>query len=145
MPCVWALTQEEVNQIIMELKNRKSKDIYGMTAEIIKSAKDELCQPLTKLINDCIEEGYFPEQLKIRKVVPIHKNGGVNDCKNYRPISVLPVLSKIFEKVIALRLAEYLERNRYLTKSQHGFRRNRSTTTAMVEVINTRLGTKETK
>lgn len=125
----------EIDDIISRLKNKPSRDIYGMNASIIKAAKNDLSQPLERLINVCIKEGYFPDQLKIGRVVPVHKKGDMNDCRNYRPISVLPIISKIFEQVIANRLAEYLENKNYLVREQHGYRKNKSTMTAMVGVL----------
>ena len=60
--------------------------------------KDHIVLPITALINHCIGQGIFPDKLKIASVIPLHKGGDINDPHNYRPISILPTLSKVFEK-----------------------------------------------
>ena len=74
--------------------------------------------------------------MKIAKVIPIFKSGSTNDINNYRPISILPVISKIVEKAITKRLVEFLENNKLLSDSQHGFRKNFSTETALHQFVN---------
>jgi hypothetical protein len=66
--------------------------------DIIKAVKDTIISPLTKLIN-CIKKSCFPDCLKYTGVIPVHKKGNLNDIQSYRPISLTPVFSKIFEKV----------------------------------------------
>ena len=69
-----------------------------------------------------LESGIFPDKLKIAKVIPVHKKGDARDVSNYRPISLLPVFSKLLEKLMYNRLPEFIERNEVLTEAQHGFR-----------------------
>ena len=80
--------------------------------------------------------GQFPDPLKVAKVSPVYKKGDREQPGNYRPISVLPVLSKIFEKLVNNRLIEYLEKNDILYKHQYGFREGRSTKLAVTNLIN---------
>ena len=75
--------------------------------------------------NKCISEGVFPKSMKIAKVVPIFKDGEKNITSNYRPISILGNLSKIFEKVIHKRLMNYLEKFSILSENQYGFRKKK--------------------
>ena len=74
----------------------------------------------------------FPCQRKIAKVTPLFKSGNKEECNNYRPISVLPLLSKILEKHVFLHFYKYLQHHRFLPDSQFGFRRNQSCQTALI-------------
>ena len=85
------------------------------------------------IINDSISQGIFPDILKRACVTPVFKSGCRADMKNYRPISVLPLLSKVFERCIHCRLLDYLSNKNILNRSQFGFQRNRSTTDALVD------------
>ena len=76
---------------------------------------------------------FFPSEWKIARVVPLHKKGSRSDLDNYRPISILPVISKIFEKILYEQLYEYFTTNNLLSEQQFGFRRFHSTTTALLD------------
>lgn len=115
-----------VRDIIDGLKNKKGRDEFGMSVQLIKSVKHIILAPLTKLINLCIDESIFPSILKHAIVVPIYKKGNNHLPENYRPISLLPIISKIFEKCMVVQLASYFERLRLFSNSQWGFRRGRS-------------------
>ena len=82
---------------------------------------------LTKLCNYCIKEGTFPDILKIAKVKPIYKKGPKDICENYRPLPLLSIFSKIFEKCIHHTLTQYLEKKKLLNVNQYGFKPNFST------------------
>ena len=88
------------------------------------------------IINSSFEQGVFPSQLKIAKVVPIHKSGPKNDAANYRPISLLPAFSKIFEKLMHQRVYNFLEINSSLNDLQFGFRSGRSCEHALLVAQN---------
>ena len=85
--------------------------------------------------NNLITTGIFPNQLTIAKVVPIFKKNVPTDVKNYRPISVLPTISKIFENVMQTQLMEYFTSHNLLASQQYGFRSNRSTELATLELM----------
>nr|CAI5870105.1 unnamed protein product [Callosobruchus analis] len=121
------VTYNEVRDIIDSLKNKNSRDIYGFNIKLVKTIKNIILIPLTNLINLCLKEGIFPQVLKIALVKPIHKKGDQSLPDNYRPISLLPVISKIVEKCMAMKIAVYFESNNLFTDSQFGFRKNRST------------------
>ena len=87
------------------------------------------------MINISVQTGVVPHQLKIAKVRPIFKAGNKEEFLNYRPVSVLPIVSKIYEKIVYKRLIDYLEWNSVLTEHQYGFRKNRSTTMALHVLI----------
>lgn len=126
------VTYVEVRDIVNSLRNSQSKDIYGLNITLIKTIKDLIIIPLTKLINECLNAGIFPDALKIASVVPIFKKGEVDDVSNYRPISLLPIISKILEKVIKNQIVEYLESYNLFNKTQFGFRTKLSTTDAIL-------------
>ena len=89
---------------------------------------------ITHLINLSISSQRFPESWKVSKVVPLHKKGEAIFPKNYRPVSLLPVLSKVLERVIFEQMISYLEHNQLLHPSHHGFRTGHSTVTALIEM-----------
>lgn len=120
-----------VRDIISHLKNSPSLDFYGLNARIMKTLKHIIVFPLTNLINQCIGANTFPDCLKIARVVPVFKKGCCDDVGNYRPISVVPILGKIFETVLKQQLTEHLEGSGLLNTAQFGFRSNMSTTTAI--------------
>ena len=90
-----------------------------------------LATPLVTIINLSINTGVFPSQWKEAIVIPQHKKGDAKDMKNYRPVSCLAAASKVLEKVICEQLTRYTEVNGILPNSQHGFRKGRSTMTAL--------------
>ena len=85
---------------------------------------------ITNIINRSLTTGVFPDNLKRARVTPIPKEGDKCNLSNYRPISVLPVFGKVFEKVAYTQLYDYLENNSILHKQQYGFRAKKSTTQA---------------
>lgn len=129
------VTTMETTDIIRKLKNKTTKDIYDLTPMILKQIEEQISTTLTYTINKAIKEGIFPNELKLAKIIPIFKKGDVDECSNYRPISILPVISKVFEKVFNEKITNYLENNLIITKDQHGYRKNRSTITAIAGLV----------
>ena len=124
------VTDEEVCTIIKELKNKNSIGFDGIDVKILKHSAEIICKYLCIGLNKCISEGIFPRIMKIAKVIPIHKEGKKASPSNYRPISILVNLSKIFEKVNQKRLIRYLEKFSLLTENQFGFRKKKDTVQA---------------
>lgn len=129
------VTYVEVRDAINNLKNKTSKDIYDMNIMLIKSLKDILIIPITKLINLSIKEGIYPSCLKISKVIPVFKKGEINDMDNYRPITLIPVVSKIYEYLLKAQLYDYFEKNCLFMDNQYGFRAKKSTTLAILDLL----------
>lgn len=125
----------EITKIIKSLKNSSSSGWDGISSIYLKRFVNYLAVPITHLCNLSINSGLFPRLLKESIVVPIHKQGDVNNISNYRPISLLPTLAKILEKVINYRLVHYLESNNLLSENQYGFRRNKSTSEAIDTLV----------
>ena len=119
------VTTGEVSNIISELKNSKSSS-DGISTYLLKKAKHVLCSPLTELINWSLSRGEFPDLLKIAHVTPIFKSGDRCEPNNYRPISVLPVVSKVLEKCMYRRVVKFLEKYKLLSHQQYGFTRGKS-------------------
>ena len=91
--------------------------------------------PLTYLINYSIRQGIIPEELKIAKIKEIFKSDNEQFTNNYRPISVLPIFSEIYEKVMAIFFTNFLDSNDLLYNTQFGFRHNHSTSHAIITLI----------
>ena len=106
-----------------------------MPASILKQCIDIYIDPLTYLINLSINQGIFPSELKIAKVIPIYKSDDKQLIRNYRPISVLPFFSKMFAKIISNHLLNFIESNNILHDNQFGFRKNHSTTHAIITLV----------
>lgn len=127
--------EEDVIKYIAKLKNKISFGLDEVQVAAVKHNAHLLCKPLCKIINMCFEQGQFPSNLKDAKVIPIYKKGDANNMKNYRPISLLSVFSKIFELILNDRLLSYFHTKQYFVKNQHGFRKNKSTTTAIYQLV----------
>jgi retron-type reverse transcriptase len=100
----------------------------------IKSAMLPISNALASIINKSIETCSFPSGWKVAKVLPIFKKGDHKDPTNYRPISILPTLSKIVERAVYIQVMEFLNKRKVLNPHQHGFRKNHSTCTALSEI-----------
>lgn len=112
-----------------------SSSIDDISPIVIKHSVSFLLVPLTHIFNLSLKTGIFPEEMKKAKVIPFHKSGDRTNINNYRPISILPAFSKILEKIIARRLVNYLEKYNFLSSSQHGYRSNHSTESALLQFV----------
>ena len=101
---VTEITPFEFMKIVKSIKNTKSVGLDDITSRVLKLATDVLSIHIAYIINNSITQNIFPEELKHAKVVPVYKKGAVNDPHNDRPISVLPCISKVFEKHICNQL-----------------------------------------
>ena len=126
------ITNVEIIDIISKLDNRKSNDI---SPKLLKALSGSFSNVLSYLLNSCMLSGVFPDELKIAKVIPLYKSGSSNLKSNYRPISILPTLSKIFEKLIHSRIYQFLGENEVIYNYQFGFRQNHSTIHAVQTAI----------
>ncbi len=129
------LTNYDVLLAIEALKPKKSFSEDCISNKLIKCLKYELLTPLKILFEKCLASCTFPEIWKNSKIIPLYKKGPKQDPGNYRPISLLPVISKVFEKCLCKKIYEYFESNKLFSKNQHGFRAGRSTTTALTDFL----------
>lgn len=125
------VTSREIIKLIRRMKNKKSLGPDGISSHLIKQCGIPLAEPLAHLINDSFSSGVFPSELKVARVKPIFKKGDSMEMGNYRPISNLNAFSKIFEMAMNDRITKFFEINNLLAKDQHGFRKGRSTETAI--------------
>lgn len=116
-------TFQEVTTIIMNLKNKKS---VGW---------DSVSTLLAESFNQCILEGYYPKELKVARVVPVFKKGDPMLMDNYRPISILSIINKVFEKLIHKRLMNHLNRINFFYERQYGFRASSNTTGCAIDLM----------
>jgi hypothetical protein len=124
---------QEVLREISNLNTSKSAGSDNIPAKLIKDAKDVVAPFLTIIFNASLKSGIFPDDFKIARVSPIYKSGNKKERGNYRPISVLSIIAKIFEKLVYSQLNKFLTENSILSPCQSGFRKGHSTTTALLE------------
>lgn len=126
------ITAAEIVTVVNTMPCKHSTGCDEVSSFILKQCIEILCVPLEIIFNRALYTATHPDLLKLAKVVPIHKNGDRNLPENYRPISVLSAINTAFEKLIAKRVMNFVERESLLTPSQHGFRSKRSTATAIL-------------
>ena len=124
---------ERVETIISELRS-DAKGSDGLDRRNISLIVPHLIHHITFIINSCISAGKFPSQWKIANVLPIPKNNTPSELSHFRPISLLPVFSKILEKVVYEQLNNYFLQHQIIPSTQSGFRSQHSTTTALLKV-----------
>ncbi|XP_047106244.1 uncharacterized protein LOC124775455 [Schistocerca piceifrons] len=128
-------TDAEVSNLIKQLKIKHSSGLDGVTSHLIKECRECILKPLTHMLNAAIEEGIFPDSLKVSKVKPIFKKGNRDELGNYRPISLISTFAKIYEMIIKNRIVSFITKYSILHSSQHGFREGKSTKTASTDII----------
>ena len=128
-------TPDEILKIINDLDGKKSGDIFNISPDVVKLNGQVNSQILTIIFNKSIQEGCFPTAMKIAKILPLHKGDSALLVGNYRPISLLPIFSKIFERLIYNRLIEFITANNILTELQFGFQSNKSTEQAVASIV----------
>jgi len=133
-----AITVEvsEVMSSIDRLKNNCSSGPDGFPPVMYRRLKQCLSVPLTLMYNQFLSVGYVPLEWRTAHIVPVHKKGTTGDVNNYRPISLTCVSSKILERIVANRILDYLVSNNILHPAQHGFMKQRSTCTNLLESVN---------
>ena len=129
------ISEQFVLKQLQALDITKSTGVDNIGARFLKIGFSAIAKPLTKIFNLSLKQGTFPQTFKIAKITPIHKKGDKNDKHNYRPISILPVLSKIMERHVCTELKLFLEKHRLLHVQQSGFRENHSCETALTVLI----------
>jgi len=129
------VTVEHVKSVISEFPC-KSCNINEIPSFIFKYCSNILAPPIANLFNESIGTGVFPSCLKLARVIPIHKNGDHKSLNNYRPISTLSFLSKIFERLMFKRLQSFISANNIINCNQFGFRQGSSTSDAIAEFLN---------
>ncbi len=126
------ITLDRVLFSLKQLKSGKASGPDKIPTTLVKDASEQIALPLAMIFNASLENGIFPQLWKLARVAPIYKSGARDDGNNYRPISVLGIFSRIFEKITHDQLFEYLDVNNTLTKNRYAFRKFHSTITSMI-------------
>jgi len=129
------VSEQLVLKSIDNLKCKSSSGLDNLSNNLLKHIKFQVIKPLTLIINQCITVGIVPDDMKIAKVLPIYKKGENVMFGNYRPVSLLPSLSKVFERIIHNQLYQYFVDNQLFYHNQYGFRKNHSTELANMDLI----------
>ena len=130
------LSEKDVSKLFDNLKNNVATGIDTLNAKIIKDSKISILNYLTEIINLSFETKIFPDAMKTAIISPIFKEGDPDDITNYRPISILPILSKLLERAAANQIVEFLENNNIISNRQHAYRKSHSTETCLFELLN---------
>ena len=125
-----------VIKLLNGLSNCKATGLDKISGRILKVAANSIAPSLTHIFNHGLISNCFPDEWKMARLVPIHKKGPRDLIENYRPISILPVISKIMERILYEQIYQYLSDNSLLTEYQYGFRTMHSTVSALLDSTN---------
>ena len=129
------ITEQRICKIVDSMQPKTSSGVDYISNMLLKKIVSVLKCQLCTVFNKSIEEGVYPDLMKIAKVIPLYKSGDVTLADNYRPISMLPVISKILERHIYDQIMLHLNVNDILYSRQFGFRKKHSTTDAVVNFV----------
>ena len=125
---------DEFEEAFKNLKRNKAAGFDDLSSNIIIDAYDTLKNNLFRVFNVSVQQGIFSDSLKIAKVTPIFKSGDKDNVSNYRHISILPVFSKVLERIMYNRVYNHLDSEGLLYEKQFGFQRNNSTEHAILQL-----------
>ena len=125
----------EIISVTSKLKSSTSQCFDSISMLTIKSTIQEVATPLAHIVNNSFLSGIVPDDMKIAKIVPIHKSGNTKILNNYRPISILPAFSKLLEKLVCNRLVQFIENKNLLYQHQYGFREKHSTIHPVLQLL----------
>ena len=128
------MSEESMLRSLKMLKSGKAPGPDGVPTNLVKDAAKFIAKPLAMIFNASLAKGIVPDVWKLAKITPIFKTGARNEKNNYRPISVLSVFAKLFEKIVHDQLSDFLLSNRKLTMSQFAYRKLHSTITSLISV-----------
>ena len=129
------VTKNELVKLFKELPNKSSHGHNDLNNILLKELSDGILDPLVTLFNRSLQEGYFPNQMKIAEVVPLYKSKERDQSSNYRPISLLIVISKLLERIVYKRTFQFITETGQLYDSQYGFRKDHSCNDAISELL----------
>ena len=128
------VTIGQVSKILHSMSSSKATGLDEIPAKYLKDGSSVISKLLTHIINLSITTGSIPDDLKMARIVPLYNKNSKTHVGNYRPISVLSVISKVFEKVVFMQLSDYLSENRLLYEFQSGFRSSYSTDPCLIHL-----------
>ena len=127
------IVDKDVETAIKCLNN--SKGVNDISTMVLKEVMSTISDPLSIIFNLCIQQGYFPTELKTGCITPIYKKGDQYNVENYRPVCSLPQFSKIFKKIIFFHMTNFINKNNIITKFQYGFQARKSTEAALMDLV----------
>ncbi len=130
------LTLTELSNIVSSLANKSSSGFDGLSTKNLKLIFPYIASALLKIINKSFISGVFPDILKIARVIPLHKGGDIGNLINFRPISLLSSVSKVFERAMFNKMLSFINKYHILSDSQFGFRKNHNTELAVLHALN---------
>ena len=125
------IDSQRVLEILKTLDIKKAVGIDGLDTKLLKEAAPIVSEQLTRMFNFSLRTGQIPNEWKTAKVTPIHKGGDKQDPNNYRPISIIPIVMKVLERVVHDQLHAHFSDHSLFVKQQSGFRKNHSTNTVL--------------
>ena len=131
----YSASQQEIIDLVNDLRSGTAAGYDTISVSIVKESIGIISEPLTHIINLSIQSGIVPDRMKIARVIPVFKSGDSSLLTNYRPVSVLPVFSKLLEKVVYNRILKYLDKHGILFKNQYGFRKCHSTSFVLLHLF----------
>ena len=132
----WKVTTSQVERVIKKLVNAKATGVHNIPNKILEDSCQTIAPFLSDIFNFSISTNTFPSDLKIGKVSPVHKSGDRDDLNNYRPISVLPTIARVFERLLYNQMYTYLTDNKLFGQQQFEFRSIHSKALALGKSIN---------
>ena len=130
------ISDQEISSLVRQLNPNKAMGSDGISGQMLILCGETVTFPLKLLFQNILDISIYPNSWKLANVTPIFKKGDKKIVSNYRPISLLPVCSKIFEKLVFNHVYDYLKRNNLLTVNQSGFRPGDSTTNQLLFLVN---------
>ena len=129
------VVEHDIIKTVNNFNNKVSLDCRDLNMKLVKSIIHYIVEPFTYICNKSFEDGIFPEEMKLAKVLPLFKSGPRDQFTNYRPVSLLSQFSKILETLYADKLDKFISTFKILNNSQYGFRSNCSTSMALMELL----------
>lgn len=133
------MLEDEVKKEVLSLNNTNSVGCDEICTTVIKTSIDIILSVLTYLINFSFSSATFPDALKVSIIKPLYKKGPKSDINNYRPITLIPIFAKVFEKCVYKRLMAFCDKYEIITNDQYGFRKKKSTSLAICNLLRTTL------
>ena len=131
-----SITIQETIDALNQIKSKKSPGLDGISTRLLKDATNIIAGPLVNIFNVSFQRAIFIDDWKLAKVTPVFKEGNKADCGNYRSISVISVVAKLFEKLVYQQLRSFMTLNNILVEQQSGFRPQHSTETTLLSSTN---------
>ena len=126
--------ESEITKVLLNLNVNKASGPDGIGNKILKNIAYSISRPLSMILNKSLQLGRFPEQWKLANVVPIYKKNDRSVASNYRPVSLLSNLSKVFERLVFNKLYEYFDTQNLLTERNSGFKKQDSTINQIIHI-----------